>query len=139
MKFWRIDVCKAGALIGAVACLVSAATAAQAGRGAPDAVFYNGKVITVDSAFSVRQAFAVKGDTFVAVGSDAEVRKLAGQGTRLVDLRGASVIPGLTDNHDHLFGMERLMRGVDLLGARTADEIIRRLAPAVAAATPGQT
>jgi predicted amidohydrolase YtcJ len=70
--------------------------------GPPDAVFYNGKVVTVDSGFSTQQAFAVRGEQFVAVGTNAKVRALAGKGTRLVDLHGRTVIPGLTDNHFHL-------------------------------------
>ena len=45
---------------------------------APDLVLYNGKVVTVDSAFSIAQALAIRGDRFVAVGSDDAVRRLAG-------------------------------------------------------------
>jgi hypothetical protein len=54
----------------------------------PDAIFYNGKIITVDSRFTIAQAFAVRGDIYVAVGTDAAIQALAGQNTRLVDLRG---------------------------------------------------
>jgi hypothetical protein len=50
--------------------------------GPPDAVFFNGKVITVDSNFSVQQAFALKGDEFVAVGTNAKIRTLAAKNTR---------------------------------------------------------
>src|SRR5262245_54974114 len=67
----------------------------------PDEVFYNGKVVTVDAAFSVQQAFAVRREEILAVGSSAEVRKLAGSSTRLTDLKGRTVIPGLMDNHNH--------------------------------------
>ena len=128
--------------IGALAAVASLAAfgASAAQQSAADAVFYNGKIITVDGGFSIRQAFAVKGDSFVAVGSNATVRKLAGKGAHLVDLHGAAVIPGLTDNHDHLFGTWRVLtEGVDLFGAKTTDEVLRRLAPAIAAAKPGET
>jgi predicted amidohydrolase YtcJ len=97
---------------------VAESSIAQQGINAPpDAIFYNGKIITVDSGFTIQQAFAVRGDLFVAVGADAAIQALAGENTRLVDLRGSAVIPGLSDNHDHLYNSEKVMRGIDLVGA----------------------
>ena len=126
-----------------LAALLTVSTAsAQNARNAnqaPDVVFYNAKVITVDSTFSIQQAFAVRGDTYVAVGSNATVRALAGKNTRLVDLRGAAVIPGLSDSHDHLFNSERYMRGIDLAGARSTSEVLRRLRDGMAQFKPGET
>ena len=81
--------------------------------GPPEAVFYNGKVITVDSGFSIRQAFVIRGDRFLGVGSNADMRSLAGQGTRLVDLHGRAVVPGLMDNHNHQY------RAITRLAAET--------------------
>ena len=75
--------------------LVAQSSIAQQGSNAPpDTIFYNGKIITVDSGFTIQQAFAVRGDLYVAVGTNAEVQALAGENTRLVDLRGSAVIPG---------------------------------------------
>src|ERR1051326_3734729 len=74
----------------------------------PDEIFYNGKVITVDSGFRTAEAFAVKGENFFAVGRNAEIRALAGPKTRYIDLRGHAVIPGLMDNHTHLFHAAQL-------------------------------
>jgi predicted amidohydrolase YtcJ len=106
---------------------------------APDAIFYNGKIVTVDSDFHIQQAFAIQSEKFIAVGTDAKIRQLAGKTTRLVDLKGATVIPGLADNHDHLFNAARFMyRGVDLIGVSSLTEIQNRLRKAVAAAKPGQ-
>jgi predicted amidohydrolase YtcJ len=65
-------------------------------------ILSNGKIITVDERFSIAQAVAIRGDRIVAVGSDAEVTKLASPATRRIDLRGRAVIPGLIDNHMHL-------------------------------------
>jgi predicted amidohydrolase YtcJ len=68
---------------------------------APDAVYYNGNIVTMSSDRPAAQAVAIRGDRFVAVGSNAEVRKLAGPKTRQVDLRGRTVLPGLNDSHTH--------------------------------------
>src|SRR5882762_8674916 len=115
------------------------ALAQQGNTTPPDAVFYNGKVITVDSGFSIQQAFAVAGDAYVAVGTNARVRALAGKTTRVIDLGGAAVIPGLSDNHDHLYNSEKVMRGINLVGATSTDEVLRRLRQGMARAKPGDT
>jgi predicted amidohydrolase YtcJ len=105
----------------------------------PDTIFYSGKIITVDSDFTIQQAFAIRGDLYVAVGTDAAIRALAGENTRLVDLRGSAVIPGLTDNHDHLYNSAKVMRGIDLVGATSTAEVVRRLRDGLAKAKPGET
>ncbi|TMH83584.1 MAG: amidohydrolase, partial [Betaproteobacteria bacterium] len=88
---------------------------------APDLVLYNGKVVTVDSAFSIAQALAIRGDRFVAVGSDDAVRRLAGPATRAIDLRGRTVIPGLIDGHLHNAGGGP---GLDLSRVRSIDALL---------------
>ncbi|MGH2510257.1 MAG: amidohydrolase, partial [Ktedonobacteraceae bacterium] len=114
--------------------------ARQATALAPDAIFYNGKVITVDSEFSIDQAFAVKGDRFLAVGSNKEVQALAGPKTRLVNLKGHAVIPGLIDDHNHESrAANLLLRGVDMTGVHSVAEILGRIRQAAAIAKPGQT
>src|SRR5262245_10718507 len=55
---------------------------------APDTIFYNGKILTVDSNFSTAQALAVTGTRISAVGTDADVTKLAGPNTLKIDLKG---------------------------------------------------
>ena len=67
----------------------------------PDTIFYNGKIVTVDNAFSIAEAFAVRGDRIQSVGQNSQIRKLAGPVTVLVDLQGRTVIPGLCDSHVH--------------------------------------
>jgi hypothetical protein len=64
-----------------------------------DLVLRNGKIITVDRDFSIRQAVAIRDGRFVAVGSDRDVRVLIGRGTRVIELGGRTVIPGLIDSH----------------------------------------
>jgi predicted amidohydrolase YtcJ len=82
--------------------LASTVSTLPAQQPAPDVILSNGKIITVDERFTLAQAVAIRGDRIVAVGSDAEVAKLATPATRRIDLRGRAVIPGLIDNHMHL-------------------------------------
>jgi len=67
----------------------------------PDTVLFNGKIVTVDDDFSIAEAVAVKGGKFIAVGSNAEIRGLAGDRTEMVDLEGTTVLPGFNDPHLH--------------------------------------
>ena len=75
--------------------------APAASKGPPDVVFLGGKIATMDARGSFVEAVAVKDGRFVAVGTTGEVRKLAGKGTRVVDLGGSTVVPGLVDSHCH--------------------------------------
>ena len=64
-------------------------------------VFMNGKVVTVDSSFSIKEAVAIKNGRFVAVGTDTEMRRWIGRNTAVVNLAGRMMIPGLIDSHMH--------------------------------------
>jgi predicted amidohydrolase YtcJ len=84
------------------AALTLFATAVLAQEPPPDAVFFNGKVVTVDADFAVREAFAVRGGRIVATGTNAAIRALARSNvTALHDLAGRTVLPGLIDSHVH--------------------------------------
>lgn len=69
-----------------------------------DLVVHHAKVVTVDTQFSIAEAFAVRGERIVAVGSDDEVMKLVGPKTKVLDLKGRTVLPGLMDSHTHPTG-----------------------------------
>ena len=69
-----------------------------------DFILRNAKVVTVDAKFSLAEAVAVRGDKILAVGSNADIAKLAGPNTRIVDAKGRMVIPGLMDSHTHPSG-----------------------------------
>ncbi|AZM56965.1 amidohydrolase [Streptomyces sp. WAC 01529] len=66
-----------------------------------DLVFFGGQVVTVDARFSVASALAVSGGVISAVGTRDDVAPLVGPGTRVVDLRGATLLPGINDSHLH--------------------------------------
>ena len=98
-----------------------------------DVILSNGKIITVDERFTIAQAVAIKADRIVAVGTNQDMARLAGPGTRRIDLRGRSVTPGLIDNHMHLLragttwqwevrwdGVDSRKHALDMLRARAA-------------------
>ena len=99
---------------------------------APDTILFNGKIITVDDRFSIAQAVAITGDRFSAVGTNAEISKLAGPKTRRIDLRGRAVTPGFIDNHGHFqeegayWQLELRLDGVE--SRKQAAEMIRERA-----------
>jgi predicted amidohydrolase YtcJ len=66
-------------------------------------ILHNGKIVTVDRDFSIRQAVAVRAGRIVAVGTDQTVLTERGPKTRVIDLRGRTVLPGLFDNHVHAY------------------------------------
>jgi predicted amidohydrolase YtcJ len=68
----------------------------------PDTILFNGKVVTVDGRFSIAQALAIKGDRIVAVGSNADLKRLKGTKTQRVDLKGKTLIPGFNEGHLHM-------------------------------------
>lgn len=70
----------------------------------PDWIFHSGKIVTVDSEFSVAEAFAVSGDRILDVGTNDAVLKLKTAETKVVSLEGRTVLPGLIDSHVHPTG-----------------------------------
>jgi predicted amidohydrolase YtcJ len=68
----------------------------------PDLILYNGRVFTSDDAQPHAEAIAIRGDQITAVGTSAAVRAGAGAKTRLLDLGGRVVIPGINDAHNHI-------------------------------------
>lgn len=101
---------------------------------APDVIFHGGKVITVDRAFTIHEGVAIAGDRILTVGNDDQLRSLAGPSTRMIDLQGRALIPGLMDNHLHSGGGGP---GVDLSRARSIADVITAVRARVDASPPG--
>src|SRR5262245_498815 len=118
---------------GVFACLLLGSLGVAAGRDVPpaDIVFINGKVFTADSQSAIAQAFAVKDDRFVAAGSNADIRDYQGPATKVVDLHGRLVVPGLADGHLHNEGGGP---GIDLSQARTLADLLAAVATAAKSA-----
>jgi hypothetical protein len=67
-------------------------------------IYYNGKVITVWDAKPIAEAVAIRGNRFASVGSNGDVLKTAGAGTKKIDLKGRAVMPGMIESHTHPIG-----------------------------------
>ena len=93
----------------------------------PSLILHRGKLWTGDPAKPWVQALAAENGVIAAVGSDAEVLKLRGPGTRVIDLRGRIAIPGFNDAHTHFFGGSLGLFEVDLTGACTIPEMQQRV------------
>lgn len=74
------------------------------------------------------QAVAIRGDTIVFVGDSANASSFAGEATRVIDLAGATIIPGLTDSHTHIFNLGAALDRVSLVGVGTEEEAVARVA-----------
>ena len=106
---------------------------------APDLVLTRGKVVTVDDVFAVEAAVAILGERIVAVGASDEIEALASSATRIVDLGGRTVIPGLIDNHNHVIrATEYWPNEARLDGVTTRSEALTRLEQKVATLADGE-
>lgn len=120
-----------------VSVLLLVATACEQGTSAgaaiPDGILHNGQVVTVDGDFSIARAIAwrqgANGSEIMRVGTDEEVLGLAGPETRVTDLEGRVVLPGLIDSHLHFsgLGIEAAFEN-DLRYAMSTDEITQLVA-----------
>ncbi|MEQ1690500.1 MAG: amidohydrolase family protein, partial [Gemmatimonas sp.] len=70
----------------------------------PDLVVHNAKVYTMDATTPRAEAFAVSGSHFVAIGTSAAMKGLAGPRTQVIDAKGMTVVPGFIDTHNHAGG-----------------------------------
>src|SRR5262245_42872510 len=103
-----------------------------------DLVLKNGNVVTVDTTFTIAQAIAIARDRIVAVGPDAAMAAHTAPGTRVIDLKGKTVIPGLIDGHAHM-DREGLKTIYPSLGrVRSIGDIQDRIAELVRRVRPGE-
>jgi predicted amidohydrolase YtcJ len=106
----------------------------------PDLILFNGNVFTVDDRFSIAHAVAIKGDRIVAVGSSADLKKLKGTRTEMVDLKGKTVIPGFNEGHLHMMSTGQGLMKVNLQDRRirTISDLIHAVADRVKITPKGE-
>jgi predicted amidohydrolase YtcJ len=124
------------------------ATAALAGLASPagqqpasvaaDMVLLNGKIVTVETSQPQVEALAIGGSRIAALGTSAEMKRFIGPKTHVIDLAGRLVIPGFVEGHGHFTGVGLARLNLNLMTARTWDEIVRMVEQAAKSAKPGQ-
>jgi predicted amidohydrolase YtcJ len=103
-----------------------------------DVVFKNGNVYTVNSRRPKAEAVAVKADRIVFVGSNIEAQRYVGKSTRVVDLQGKTVVPGMTDAHQHLPGVGFREMTLNLEGVTSLEDFLGKVKARVDQARPGE-
>ena len=125
------------AIVVAFVAFVASATPVRAQT--PDMLLVNGKIVTVDDRFTIGEALAIKGERVLAVGSKAEIEKHKGPLTRVLDLGGRTVIPGLIDNHAHYMrAAEYWHSEVRLDGVTSHQEALELIKHKAAESKPGE-
>lgn len=110
------------------ALLLAAPLVAQTPAQRPaDLIVTNARIYTVDDTRPVVAAMAVRDGKVLFTGSVREAMALRGPSSRIVDLDGRVVIPGMVDAHAHLLGLGQSLRNVNLVGAKSYDEVIARV------------
>jgi len=113
-------------------------TPGHTGAETADAVFKNGNVYTVNERQPRAEAIAVKAGKVIFVGSNNDAKAYEGKDTRVIDLRGNTVVPGLTDSHYHLAGVGAREMNLNLEGTTSLDDFLARVKARVDRAKPGE-
>jgi predicted amidohydrolase YtcJ len=103
-----------------------------------DVAYVNARVWTGQRDVPLASALGISGNRIAAVGDDARIRKLATKSTRVVDLRGAFVMPGFIDNHTHFLRASFMLSAPELRTAKTRDEFVERIAKSAQSLRSGQ-
>jgi predicted amidohydrolase YtcJ len=103
-----------------------------------DLVLLNGKVVTLEAGAPEVEAVAVGGDRIAALGRGEEVKRHVGPKTQVIDLAGALVVPGFVEGHAHFNGLGLSQVNLNLMKARSWDEIVGMAEQAVKKAKPGE-
>jgi predicted amidohydrolase YtcJ len=117
---------------------VASVTEQQPASVAADMVLLNGKIVTLEDAQPQVEALAVGGNRIAALGSSAAMKRHIGQKTKIIDLQGRLVIPGFVEGHGHFNGVGLARLNLNLMHAKTWDEIVAMVERAVEQAKPGQ-
>jgi hypothetical protein len=103
-----------------------------------DVIFENGKFITLDPTTPEAEAVAVLEGRFLAVGSREEIAKHRGEGTEVVDLMGATVVPGLADAHEHFPDIGKRVQQIFLDETRSVEEALEIVKREIEKTPPGE-
>jgi predicted amidohydrolase YtcJ len=104
----------------------------------PDLLLLHARVVTMNPAMPSAQAIAIAGDRIIWAGTDAEAQKRFPSVKNRIDLRGATVMPGIIDAHTHMFELGKSLLRLNLKDVATEQEAVVRVRERAAAARPGE-
>lgn len=104
----------------------------------PDLILYNGTVHSINEKDEIFQAVAVSNGVIVAVGDDKDICALADGKTKMIDLCGKSLIPGINDGHNHIWEAGLMYDGVVVFGITTIEGLQKKIAEKTASMKKGQ-
>lgn len=113
-------------------------TSGQKREPEADVVFKNGNIYTVKDDSPKAEAVATKYGKVVFVGSNAEAKKYEGKGVKVIDLKGATVVPGLVDAHYHFSGVGFREMNLNLEGTTSLEDFLAKVKARVSKAKPGE-
>ncbi|HZE73615.1 MAG TPA: amidohydrolase [Pyrinomonadaceae bacterium] len=119
-------------------CLLFAFSPTSVRQETADLVFKNGNIYTVNEHQPRAEAIAIKGDRIIFVGSNSDAQKYAGKNTRVVDLHGNTVVPGLTDSHHHLSGVGFREMTLNLEGITNLEDFLAKINARAEQTKPGE-
>ena len=104
----------------------------------PDLILHNSRIYTMDAARTTAEAIAIRGDRIARVGTNADVLALRGSATRVIDVSGAAIVPGLQDAHGHFTGLGASMQSIDLRGTTSYEQVVGMVRQRAASARAGE-
>src|SRR5256886_3444215 len=125
-------------LIAALSLLLFSFTPSPPPAPIADLVLINGNVYTVNERGPRAEAIAIKADRIIFVGSNAAAKSYEGKTTRVLDLHGATVVPGMTDAHYHFIGVGQREMNLNLEGITNLQDFLAKVKTHVDQAKPGE-
>jgi predicted amidohydrolase YtcJ len=104
----------------------------------PDLILHNARIYTMDAARTTAEAIAIRGDRIARVSTNADVLALRGSATRVIDVSGAAIVPGLQDAHAHFTGLGASMQSIDLRGTTSYEQVVGMVRQRAASARAGE-
>jgi predicted amidohydrolase YtcJ len=125
-----------------VAAMLAVTLPLAAQPASPDAIYYHGRILTGvglgHGTLDFVSAIAMRNGIVTATGTDESLLKTKGPKTRLIDLGGSFAMPGINDAHTHLGSAGRIQLSVDLIGSKSIEEMLDRVARAAKTAPAGK-
>jgi predicted amidohydrolase YtcJ len=126
-------------LLLALFLVTTVTAAAPVAQDAPaDLILHNARIYTAEDGTPRAEAIAIRGDRIAAVGTSADILKLKGPSTRVIDVNGRTILPGLHDSHGHFTGLGVSLQVLRLRGTRNWEQIVGMVRRRAASARPGE-